>query len=497
MRNSKGASFAGGGPNLGQLPRHLLAPSNPTGGTWLRMLANGVRLRHPSLERQSALEWQASYLSVHRSEVPMSGSVSKANQHRPIRHLRAGILAISCCASLAAASWARAQVFTVSPDKIESRYTEIKRTHVELSSQPLLQRTKLQLVRVLEAEQGFAMRPLPKGSKGMVLVANGVTNPNGAEYVKTLEHNGVALQAADRAVITDVKFAQDKIIFELNDGPDQKHRILRHISVGANGVMVPLAQDNGQEPLGVRITLQFEKFVPEMTGTQVMELLEPLVDFKLKTPVQAFVDTLPPQLKDAILKHHVLVGMSPEMVKYAMGHPDSKSRERDGDMPFEEWIYGQPPADVEFVRFNGNRVIRIEECKMGEPPIIRDKDEMGDYWNTVPSNPNIREVKLGDPSATATKQESAVTAAPSLRKPGEALPADNGTPQMGKVQFPPGMDGSNKPAPPGSAPASGTGNSTGSGSGTGTTGTGTTGTGTGTTGSGTTPPPSSQYTSSI
>ena len=395
---------------------------------------------------------------------------------------------------LAATSWVgNAQVFTVEKDKIESRYTDIKRTHVALSSQPILQRTKLQLVRVLEAEQGFAMRPLPKGSKGMTLVANGAASPNGADYAKTLEHNGIALQAADRVIITDIKFLGDKIVFELNYGPDQKHRILRHISVGANGVMVPLAQDNGQEPTGVRITLQFEKFVPEMTGTEVMELLTPLVDFKLKTPAEAYVDTLPPQLKEAILKHHVLVGMSPEMVTVAMGHPDSKSREREGDMPFEEWIYGQPPKDVEFVRFNGNRVIRVEDCKMGEPPIIRDQDEMGNYWNTVPTNPNIREVKLGDRSAESDKQESAVTAAPSLRKPGETLPSDGQIPQMGKVQFPPGMDGSNKPTQPQTAPASGSGSGAGT-AGSGTTGSGTSGSGT-TTGSGTTPPPPSQYTS--
>ncbi len=395
---------------------------------------------------------------------------------------------------LAATSWvARAQVFTVEKDKIESRYTDIKRTHVALSSQPILQRTKLQLVRVLEAEQGFAMRPLPKGSRGMTLVANGAASPNGADYAKTLEHNGIALQAADRVIITDIKFLGDKIVFELNYGPDQKHRILRHISIGANGAMIPLAQDSGQEPTGVRITLQFEKFVPEMTGTEVMELLTPLVDFKLKTPAEAYVDTLPPQLKEAILKHHVLVGMSPEMVTVAMGHPDSKSREREGDMPFEEWIYGQPPKDVEFVRFNGNRVIRVEDCKMGEPPIIRDQDEMGNYWNTVPTNPNIREVKLGDRSAESDKQESAVTAAPSLRKPGETLPSDGQIPQMGKVQFPPGMDGSSKPAQPQGLPASGSGSGAGT-TGSGTTGTGTSGSGT-TTGNGTTPPPPSQYTS--
>ena len=387
----------------------------------------------------------------------MDGFVSKENRQGWSRDLRgAALVAVFC---FTAAGFAGAQVFTVDTNKIESRYTDIKRTHVELSSQPLLQRTKLQLVRVLEAEQGFAMRPLPKGSKGMTLVANGAATPNGSDYAKSLEHNGIALQPADRAVITDVKFLGDKIVFELNDGPDQKHKILRHISVGAGGVMVPLARDNGQEPVGVRITLQFEKFVPEMTGTQVMELLAPLVDFKLKTPAQAYVDTLPAQLKEAILAHHVLVGMNQEMVKYALGNPESKSREREGQMPFEEWIYGEPPKDVEFVRFNGNRVIRIEECKIGEPPIIRNTDEMGDYWSTTPAaQPNIREVKLGDASASSRSDQTAAAAPPTLKKPGETLPNQGNIPQMDKVQFPPGMDGSNKPAsPPNSAPTPSTG----------------------------------------
>ncbi|AXC15862.1 hypothetical protein ACPOL_6650 [Acidisarcina polymorpha] len=356
-----------------------------------------------------------------------------------------------CCAGLMAYQFAAAQVFTVETDKIESRYTDIKRTHVELSSQPVLQRTKLELVRVLEAEQGFAMRPLPRGSKGILLVANGAANPNGTEYVKALEHNGVAFQAADRVMITDVKFVQDKIVFELNGGPDQKHRILRHISVGAGGMMIPLARDDGQQPTGVRITLQFEKFVPEMTGTQVKELLQPLVDFKLKTPIQAYTDTLPPKLREAILAHHVLVGMNQEMVIHALGHPDSKSRERDGDMPFEEWIYGEPPKDVEFVRFNGNRVIRVEDAKLGQPPIIRSTDEMGDYWSTAP-NPNVREVKLGDTSADSRGHESAVSAPPTLKKPGETLPVSQNVPQLDKVQFPPGMDGSKPASPPNQAP---------------------------------------------
>ena len=30
--------------------------------------------------------------------------------------------------------------------------------------------------------------------------------------------------------------------------------------------------------------------------------------------------------------------------------PPKKVRERDGDTEYEEWIYGEPPADVDFVR---------------------------------------------------------------------------------------------------------------------------------------------------
>ena len=46
-------------------------------------------------------------------------------------------------------------------------------------------------------------------------------------------------------------------------------------------------------------------------------------------------------------------------------------------MPFEEWIYGAPPKDVEFVRINGNRVIRVEIAKIGESPVIFTKERSG------------------------------------------------------------------------------------------------------------------------
>jgi hypothetical protein len=207
--------------------------------------------------------------------------------------------------------------------------------------------------------------------------------------------------------------------------------------------MSPVVQDSDPDPAGTRLTLDFKGAVPELTGSQVKALLAPLISFDVKTPIQAFTDTLPPKLKEAILSHHVMVGMSTEMVLYAKGQPEKKIREMEGQMPFEEWIYGQPPKDVEFVRINGNRVIRLEVAKMGEKPVIFDKDEVEGLMRTdgtplAPEN-KTKTVALGDTARDPNTQAPATP--PSLRDPGESLPQDDPNSHVGQganrpVQFP-------------------------------------------------------------
>jgi len=188
-----------------------------------------------------------------------------------------------------------------------------------------------------------------------------------------------------------------------------------------------------------------------MTASDVRKLIAPMIDFSLKTPVEAFADTLPPKLKGAVLNHEVLVGMNREMVLKAVGQPDQKVRETDGQMPFEEWIYGQPPHQVQFVRFNGNRVIRLEIADVGQPPVIRDKDETDGYF----AGQFVRQVRLGDAPPTAPNQEHAPAAAPTLRKPGEQLPdAVDQDRQMKPVQYPDDQKPKPIPPPPSSAPGS-------------------------------------------
>jgi len=323
---------------------------------------------------------------------------------------------------------------------VDRRFRQITPTKVPLTKSELDPKTRLELIRLMQAEQGFAMRPLPRGHKGLTLEANGKLEPAGEPYLNMVTSQGISAKPGDRVVITDVKIDRAKIVFDLNGGPDPRHRLLRHIEIGTGPMTNPVVQDDGQEPVGSRLTLTFQSHVPELTGSDVKALLAPLVSFDVKTPVQAFTDTLPTKLKDAILNHHVLVGMSTDMVLYARGAPESKSREMDGQMPFEEWIYGKPPNEVDFVRVNGNRVIRVEVAKMGEDPEVFTKDEVEGLMRTdgTPLEPDTTRVaKMGDAERDPNKESAAPP--PTLRNPGETLPSDdprNRQGEMRPVQFP-------------------------------------------------------------
>jgi len=381
---------------------------------------------------------------------------------------RAGLCAF---VALWAASPAAAQVVTIDRNgnatpagqamPIDRRFAQVQPTDIPLSKAVLDPKTRLDLIRALQREQGFAMRPFPGGHRGLTLAANGKLNPAGEAYMNLVEGAGLSAKPGDRVVITDVKIQRSKIIFDLNGGPDLKHRFLRHIEVGTDPYFTnPIIQDDGTLPTGSRLTLTFKDQVPMLTSKQVLALLAPLISFEVKAPIQAFTDTLPPRLKAAILDHQVMVGMSTDMVLYAKGQPDRKVREMDGQMPFEEWIYGSATKDVEFVRINGNRVIRVEIAKIGEKPVIYTKDEVEGLMRTdgtplVASDAtNTRVIQLGD--AERNPDTQAPAAPPSLRDPGETLPTDKTrVGVMRPVQFPKDKPDAQPGSSSGSPPASG------------------------------------------
>ncbi len=366
-------------------------------------------------------------------------------------HFRPHLISVTCAAALAlGGTLASGQAITIDTKSganhgngtVDRRYAQIQPTNVPLEKSELDAKTRTELIRLLQAEQGFAMRPFPMGHKGLTLEANGKLTPAGEPYLDMVTANGICAKPGDRVVLTDVKFEHNKIIFELNGGPDLKHRFLRHIQLGTGSSMGPVVQDTGEQATGARLTLEFKGRIPELTGSNVKALLAPLISFDVKTPIQAFTDTLPPKLKDAILDHNVLVGMSTDMVLFAMGQPQRKIREVEGQMPFEEWIYGAPPKPVQFVRINGNRVIRVEIAKVGEPPVIFTKDEVEGLMRTdgtplVAADDHTHVVKMGD--VTRDPDKEAPAPPPTLTSAGEKLPDNSSQNQSGTmkpVEFP-------------------------------------------------------------
>jgi hypothetical protein len=341
---------------------------------------------------------------------------------------------------------APAQVFTVGEKSATADIaTDFAPTHVPLPQGKLTERGRRELIRNLESEQGFAHRALPV-SAGITLQANGQLTPGPAEYRKLIYTKGQSAAPGDRVIVTALEFKGDRIILDFNGGPYAKHRFLRHIQIND----APVTPDTGEVATGSRITLVFEGGIPDISSPEVKALLEPLIDFGVKTSEQAYADTLPSALKDAIAAHEVLVGMNHRMVLAALGAPENKMREQQSGDPngarYEEWIYGHVPQTIRFVRFVGDKVTMVEIAALGKPIEIHNTNEMGDFDPTP-----TREVAMGDKDSKGT-EEGKQAAPPTLRLPGEAAPADG----PGKVQFPTKSSAAPIPPTPTADPSPGT-----------------------------------------
>lgn len=324
---------------------------------------------------------------------------------------------------------AHAQVFVVGEKTATADViTDFHPTHVLLPDGPLDERGRLDLVRNLEAEQGFAHRELPLGA-GVELLANGKMTPRDEEYKRMLYAKGLSASPGDRMEVSKLDFKADRIVVDFNGGPYAKHRFLSHLSL--NGMQLAQA---GPIATGCRVTLIFEGGVPEVTAAEVKALLDPLVDFKAKTSAEAYADTLPPRVRDAVEAHEILVGMTRRMVLASLGEPHTKHREHlgsDESASYEEWIYGVMPKPIQFVRFQNSHVVRLEIAEFGKPLQIREKNELG--GERVPTL-EARTIVNGDQHNAKDAGQNSVPP-PTLRRPGD--PDDTATaPSMGKVVVP-------------------------------------------------------------
>ncbi|MGH9712148.1 MAG: hypothetical protein ACRD5M_02490 [Candidatus Acidiferrales bacterium] len=235
------------------------------------------------------------------------------------------------------------------------------------SNQPadLKPQSRLEIIRYVSGEFAKAVKPLPGGKKGLKIPVGKVVNEK--ELQQALRTGGIAASPGDTVQITSLEFRSKEIVIQVNGGGRKRYHLRDHLQVGMGGVPVstgPQTTDaNSNEGNGSTLFLDYGRPIPDMSAEDLMHDLGPFLDFsKEHSAAVNWIDTLPPQFKEAIKDRKALEGMDHEMVLAALGRPDHKVRESTPEgLQTEDWIYGNPPAKTVFVTFSGDKVIKVKE----------------------------------------------------------------------------------------------------------------------------------------
>jgi hypothetical protein len=230
--------------------------------------------------------------------------------------------------------------------------------------EPLHPESRLALVRFVDGEFARVMQPIPGGKNGFHLKA-GV--PLDEKVLRqALGNSGSAINPGDKAQITGLAFKDREIVVDINGGGKGKKRLRDRIHLEVGGlptVGVSQPEQPVETTAGATLYLDFDKAVPDMTPDELKEYLSSILDFsKQHSAAVQWLDTLPQDIQDAIKDKRPAVGMDREMIVAALGRPDRKVREKGPDgNETEDWIYGTPPAKTVFVKFDGDKVVEVQQ----------------------------------------------------------------------------------------------------------------------------------------
>lgn len=254
--------------------------------------------------------------------------------------------------------------------------TEIYMSVVQHTDKPsdLRPQSRMEIIRYVSGEFAKVVKPIPGGKKGYkVPVGKPIDDKN---LQTALRFQGIAARPGDTVQITSIDFRPKEIIVEVNGGGHKKFNLRDHLQVGIGGSSpLPTTTTTAPTPQnpppggglqageGAELILEYGRAVPDMSAEDLMHDLGFFLDFsKEHSAAVDWVESLPPQFKQAIKDHAAVEGMDHEMVLASLGRPDHKVRERKpGGEQTEDWIYGTPPAKTVFVTFSGDRVVKVKQ----------------------------------------------------------------------------------------------------------------------------------------
>lgn len=275
---------------------------------------------------------------------------------------------------------------------------------------------RMAILRTFLSERPFVHRALPRGNAGVRIEGEKIT-PSDADMNQLLAQFGTVAKPGERVQITAIRFEHEGIVFDINGGPVKRKSWRDRVSIG--GINPGSSQDQpGSDGVytqsnGSSVFLALKGDAASLTTDQIKDLLSPVLDFKTMSVAEAYMKSLPPVLADAVKNHHALVGMDKEMVTYAMGRPPHRVREKN----YEEWIYGNPPQDVQFIRFIEDKVVRIEDMKVSGEKQVRTEDEVGDLGGALSASSKKQPDAMAGSSPAVESEQPRKP--PTLLRPGE------------------------------------------------------------------------------
>ncbi len=230
---------------------------------------------------------------------------------------------------------------------------------LQASNRELSKDARIALIRGLSSEIAVTKITLPRGKHGVAVDEKGVVDKESAE--KELHENGPAINPGMPVNITRLIFKSNRIIFEINGGGKSGKKWYQHIEIGVGMQTMPISQAPPVLTYGSYISLKLPDQPGEFTVDEAKKLLASTLDFSRHSPTVLYSPATPPQFKDAIKNHQVVVGMDRDAVLSAKGPPDRKVREDHPDGTSEEdWIYGLPPH-VLYVIFMNDVVTHVTQ----------------------------------------------------------------------------------------------------------------------------------------
>lgn len=229
-----------------------------------------------------------------------------------------------------------------------------------LHAEKLTEEDRIEILRGLMAEYATAKLQIPRSAKPLTFNSTGTWDK--PQWSDAGKQNGPAARVGDLVQVTKVTIEKDRIILEINHGLKAKKKWYEHVEVGMGGATTPIGRDQGTNaPGGTNIALIFEEGVPVVKAAEIKKLFAPILDFSKTSASENYIETLPPEIKQAITDKRAIEGMDRDQLIMAMGRPRRKSREVKDGLELEDWIYGEAPGRITFVTLQGSKVVKVKE----------------------------------------------------------------------------------------------------------------------------------------